>query len=128
MSDREAPTVLIIEDDEELRAMIAYALTLEGYRTLSAAQGIEGLESARSLHPDVILLDMMMPGLSGADVLAELQEREDTRCIPVIICSAVADRATKKLRIEGGADDYLTKPFDLDDLLLRLLVALRRAP
>lgn len=127
MADADArPTVLIVEDDDELRALMAYALEQEGYQAVTAAAGVEGLDKARAQHPDVILLDMMMAGLSGSDVLAMLQEHEETHNIPVIVVSAIVDRHAKRERIEGGADDYVTKPFDLDTLLFRILVALRR--
>lgn len=126
MSEAEQPkeTILIVEDDRALREGLALNLRLEGYETLTASDGNEGVRMAFETRPDLIVLDIMMPGLTGLDILEELREQGEQ--VPVLILSA---RDTTPDKVEGlklGADDYLTKPFDLPELLARIEVMLRR--
>ena len=117
-------TILIVEDDPALRDGLALNLRLEGYETLTAPDGDEGMRMAFDNHPDLIVLDIMMPGFTGLDILEELRERG--KRVPVLILSA---RVTTPNKVEGlklGADDYLTKPFDLPELIARIEVMLRR--
>ena len=117
-------TILIVEDDRSLREGLAMNFQVRGFRVLTAADGEEGLRLAFNSRPDLIILDLMLPGMSGLDILAELRERGER--VPVLILSA---RGTIDNKIEGlqtGADDYVTKPFELPELLARAEVMLRR--
>lgn len=110
-------TILIIEDETNLRENIRLLLQLEGYETVGAANGVEGVEVAREVLPDFIVCDVMMPKLDGYGVLMELQREPATATIPFLFLTARAEHADRRQGMELGADDYLTKPFDNDDLL-----------
>jgi DNA-binding response OmpR family regulator len=117
-------TILVVEDDQALRDGLVLNLRLEGYGVLAASDGNEGVRMAFEERPDLIVLDIMMPGLTGLDILEELREQGER--VPVLILSA---RDTTLDKVEGlklGADDYLSKPFDLPELLARIEVMLRR--
>jgi two-component system phosphate regulon response regulator PhoB len=117
--------VLLIEDERDLVEGLVYNLQREGYETVVAYDGQEGLRKAQTLLPDLVLLDIMLPGLSGTDVLKQLRAGERTRDIPVIILSA---RAEEMDQVEGfslGADDYVAKPFS-PKVLMQKIKALRR--
>ncbi|MCR4393080.1 MAG: response regulator transcription factor [Dehalococcoidales bacterium] len=117
-------TILIVEDDRTLRDILVYNLQKEGYRTVQAADGTGALESARREKPDLILLDLMLPQLSGFEVCRIL--RQETT-IPILILTARADEVDKVVGLELGADDYMTKPFSMRELLARIRAMLRRA-
>jgi len=117
-------TILVIEDDRALRDGLALNFKLQGYEVETAADGEEGMRKAFDLHPDLIVLDIMLPVWSGLDILAELRHRQQD--VPVLILSA---RGTTDNKVEGlstGADDYLAKPFELPELLARVKAMLRR--
>ena len=117
-------TILVVEDDQALRDGLVLNLRLERYRVLAASDGNEGVRMAFEERPDLIVLDIMMPGLTGLDILEELRAQGER--VPVLILSA---RDTTLDKVEGlklGADDYLSKPFDLPELLARIEVVLRR--
>ncbi len=117
-------TVLLIEDDAAIVSGLELNLSLEGYQVLSAADGETGLRVAGERNPDVIVLDVMLPGMNGLEVLRRLRERSpDT---PVLILSARNEEADKVLGLQLGADDYMSKPFSLSELLARINAALRR--
>ena len=118
------PLILAIEDEPDLREGIKHNLELEGYRVETAADGKEGLRKARDLRPTLILLDLMLPGLPGLEVLRTL--RETGQETPIIIVSAKGQDRDKVQGLELGADDYLTKPFGLSELLARIRAVLRR--
>jgi two-component system alkaline phosphatase synthesis response regulator PhoP len=117
-------TILIVEDDRALREGLALNFRLRGYAVLTAADGAEGMRAAFDASPDLIVLDLMLPRVNGLEILAELREREvDT---PVLILSA-RDRLDDKVEgLRVGADDYLTKPFELPELIARVEAMLRR--
>lgn len=113
--------ILIIEDDPHIGDLLEEVLGKEGYGVLRAYSGTEALLRLESCRPDLVLLDLMLPGLSGEQVLPKLQG------IPVIVVSAKADVSHKVELLLGGAADYITKPFDLQELLARIAVQLRKA-
>lgn len=114
------PNILIIDDDPHISDMVSEALQGEGYAVSKAYSGTEAMMILSQNKPDLVLLDLMLPGLSGEKLLPEIKN------IPVIVVSAKADTADKVGLLLGGAADYITKPFDMDELLARITVQLRR--
>ena len=108
--------ILVIEDDTEVRENLEEILQLEGYETIGAENGIEGLELAQTHLPDLIICDVMMPGLDGYQVLAALKENPDTATIPLIFLTAKVERQDIRQGMNLGADDYITKPFIPEEL------------
>lgn len=120
-------TILIIEDERDLADLVAFNLEKEGYRTLTALDGANGLELARSHPPDLILLDLMLPGMMGMEVCKILKKSEKTAHIPVIMLTARGEEIDRVVGFEVGADDYVVKPFSTRELLLRVKAVLRRS-
>jgi DNA-binding response OmpR family regulator len=120
-------TVLVIDDEPELVKLLDYNLTKAGYLVLSARDGEAGLAAARKHAPDVIVLDVMMPGLDGWEVCKRLRQEPATAGIPLLMLTAKAEEADRVLGLELGADDYLTKPFGVRELVARVKALLRRA-
>jgi DNA-binding response OmpR family regulator len=118
------PRILIIDDEPEMVRGLEDNLRFEGYQTLSATNGADGLDLALREGPDLVLLDIMMPRLSGWDVLRGLRAKE--RDLPVIMLTARGEEVDRVLGLELGADDYVTKPFSLRELLARVRAVLRR--
>ena len=121
------PRILIIEDEKGLVQSLTWYFNREGYETVAVGDGAEGLRKAQTVLPDVILLDLMLPGMSGLEVCRELRASDKTRQIPIIMITA---RAEESDQIEGfakGADDYVTKPFSNKVLLQRVKAILRRS-
>lgn len=114
------PNILIIDDDAHINDIVSKALRSEGYSVSSAYSGTEALLLLSQSKPDLILLDLMLPGLSGEELLPQIKE------IPVIVVSAKADVTDKVELLVGGAADYITKPFDMKELLARIMVQLRK--
>lgn len=119
--------VLVIEDERDMADLLAYNLEKEGYRPILAMTGLEGLESAMRELPDLILLDLMLPGMMGTEVCRRLRQSERTRGIPVLMLTAKGDEMDRVVGFEIGADDYITKPFSMRELLLRIQAILRRS-
>jgi two-component system phosphate regulon response regulator PhoB len=118
--------ILIIEDERGLTEVLEYNLKREGYEPIVAHDGQEGLRKAQTLLPDLILLDIMLPGLSGFDVCRELRGGDRTRDIPIIIISAKAEETDQIVGFSLGADDYVTKPFHVKVLMQRIKALQRR--
>ena len=119
------PTILVIEDEESIADPLIENLEFEGYSVLAARDGLKGMELAQSGQADVILLDIMLPGMNGYDICRQLRAKEiDT---PVIMLTAKGQEADKVRGLEIGADDYVTKPVGLLELLARIKALLRRA-
>jgi two-component system alkaline phosphatase synthesis response regulator PhoP len=116
--------LLLVEDDPTLRQALTFNLTREGYEVTSAADGEAALEAARSDRLDLILLDVMLPGMSGVEVLRVL--RREGVATPVIILSAKGDEIDRVVGLKVGADDYIAKPFSRPELLARIEAVLRR--
>lgn len=109
--------ILIIEDTISLRDQISFSLTLEGYETIFADDGESGIEMALNHHPDLILCDIVMPGMDGYEVLNRLKSTEGYLCCPFIFITALSERKNFREGMELGADDYLVKPFSIDELI-----------
>ena len=120
----EKPLVLIVDDEPQIRRLLTVTLEANAYRVLSAANGQEGVVLAAQHRPALIILDLGLPDMSGQEVLRRLREWSD---IPAIVLSVQDDEKGKVAALDGGADDYVTKPFNTDELLARLRVALRRS-
>jgi DNA-binding response OmpR family regulator len=118
-------TILVIDDDDSLRDTIGLMLEQEGYRVHLAGDGREGYERSLTLRPDLILVDLRLPGMSGVEICRQL--RADKVQTPIIVLSAVGDEIDKVLLLEIGADDYVTKPFGRRELMARMRAVLRRA-
>jgi DNA-binding response OmpR family regulator len=116
--------ILIIEDDRRIAELIRRYIEAAGFKALTAFDGNTGLNLARSERPDVILLDLMLPGRSGNDVCRILR-RESS--VPIIMLTARGAREDKIQGLDGGADDYMVKPFDPDELIVRIRALLRRS-
>lgn len=119
--------ILIIEDQKEITDPLTYSLEREGYQTIVAADGQEGLRKAQTLLPDLIILDLMLPGLPGLEVCRDLRAGEKTKEIPIIILSAKAEETDQVVGFSLGADDYVTKPFSVKVLLQRIKAIQRRS-
>jgi DNA-binding response OmpR family regulator len=118
--------LLVVEDEESVLELVEYNLKKEGYRVLAAATGEDGLKAARKELPDLVLLDVMLPGLDGLDVCRVLKNDPTTSHIPVVMLTAKGEEADVVTGLELGADDYITKPFSVRVLLARVRAALRR--
>ena len=121
----EQKTVLIVEDEKNIVDILRFNLMREGYRTLEAYDGEDGLHKARSENPDLILLDVMLPKMIGFDVCRTL--RQEGNNVPVIILTAREEESDKVLGLEIGADDYITKPFSMRELIARVGANIRRS-
>ena len=118
-------TILLIDDDEGLQDTIAVMLEQEGYRVLAALDGKTGYEKALTLKPDLLIVDLRLPAMSGVDICKQLRSAQIQ--VPIIVLSAIGEEVDKVLLLEIGADDYVTKPFGRRELLARIRALLRRA-
>jgi DNA-binding response OmpR family regulator len=110
-------TILVIDDDPVIQKLLTVNFEMEGYRVLTAGDGNLGLRQVQADRPDVILLDVMMPGMDGLEVARRLKADPDTSTIPIVLLSAKAQATDIQGGIDAGADDYVTKPFDPLELL-----------
>ena len=117
-------TILVIEDEQNINDILTFSLGKEGYKTLSALDGLKGLEMALTENPDLILLDVMLPGLDGWEVCKKVREQSQ---VPIIMLTAREDEVDKVLGLELGADDYITKPYSMRELAARVKANLRRS-
>ena len=120
------PLVLVVEDEPAQREVLAYNIRAEGYEVVTAEAGDEALVIVRETPPDVIILDWMLPNVSGIEVCRQLKMSGDTARIPVIMLSARSEETDKVRGLETGADDYVIKPYSVAELLARLRTQLRR--
>ena len=121
-----SPSVLVIDDEPDLLELVRINLEQAGYRTSTAASGRGALEALRRSRPDLIVLDLMLPDLSGMDVCRRLRSDPETADLPIIMLTAKADEVDRVVGFELGADDYVTKPFSPRELILRVGAVLRR--
>ena len=124
--EEEGKCILLVEDDPTISDLLAYNLKRAGYDVLQESNGRAGLEAALTHHVDLVLMDLMLPGLDGMTAAKEIDRRKPG--VPIIMLTARGERETVLQGFESGADDYVTKPFDLDVLLARIAARLRRAP
>ena len=118
--------VLVVDDEPDIVALVAYHLAKAGYRVATAGSGAEALESARRERPALIVLDLMLPGMSGFEVLEQLRASESTRDVAVLMLTVRREESDRIQGLSLGADDYLTKPFSPQELVLRVSAILRR--
>ena len=119
--------IMVVEDEEALTLLLRYNLEAEGYEVESVARGDEAEIRLREAPPDLVLLDWMLPGLSGIELCRRLRAREDTKRLPVIMLTARGEEAERVRGLSTGADDYVVKPFSVPELLARVRSLLRRA-
>ncbi len=127
MTDREAPLVLVADDEEDIRSLVAFRLRRAGYEVITAADGEEALLLATTRLPDLVVLDMMMPKATGLEVTRSMREHEATKVIPVILLTARAQEGDVMSGFEAGANDYVKKPFSPQDLQARVQALLERS-
>jgi two-component system phosphate regulon response regulator PhoB len=121
------PRILVVEDEPDIMALVTYQLTREHFRVETAASGTDALSSLHRQVPDLVILDRMLPGLSGDEVLRSLRAGDATRGVPVLMLTAKREQEQRIEGLELGADDYLTKPFSPRELVLRVRAILRRS-
>ncbi|HTI13047.1 MAG TPA: response regulator transcription factor [Dictyobacter sp.] len=119
-------TILVVDDESVLLDTIGYNLEQSGYRVVTAADGVSALDAARREDPDLIVLDIMLPGMDGLEVCRQLRREDRTATTPIIMLTAKGDEIDKVVGLEVGADDYVTKPFGRRELLARVRALLRR--
>jgi two-component system, OmpR family, phosphate regulon response regulator PhoB len=118
--------ILVVDDEPDISALVAYHLARESYRVRTAGTGPEALKAIETDTPDLVVLDLMLPGMSGLDVLGELRRRPETESLPVILLTARRDEEDRISGLRHGADDYIAKPFAPQELVLRVGAVLRR--
>ena len=123
-----AEKVVVIEDEPDIREVTEHNLAREGYHVYSSPDGEKGLRLVREKSPDLVLLDLMLPGLDGIEVCRELKAARETRAIPVIMVTAKGEESDIVLGLGMGADDYIAKPFSPKELIARVKAVLRRGP
>ncbi len=121
-------TVLLVEDDADIRFLVTYKLTQAGYQVKVFGDGLSAFADARAHPPDLAVLDVMMPGMSGLEMCRELRKDPATASIPVIILTALAQEADITAGFAAGADDYIVKPFSPRDFAMRVNAVLARVP
>ena len=118
--------ILVVDDEPDISALVAYHLARESYRVRTASSGPEAIRAAEVERPDLIVLDLMLPGMSGLAVLEELRKRPEMQEIPVILLTARKEEQDRIAGLRLGADDYVSKPFSPQELILRVAAVLRR--
>ncbi len=119
-------TVLVVDDEKDIVELVAYNLGREGYAVTRAHDGDQALQSISEKRPDLVILDLMLPGMSGFEVCRLIRKRPETEDLPIIMLTAKSESVDKITGLEIGADDYLTKPFDIRELVARVRAVLRR--
>jgi two-component system phosphate regulon response regulator PhoB len=126
-STLDKPTILVVEDEAPLLTLLRYNLEKQGFRVEEAADGQEALLRVEEARPDIVLLDWMLPTLSGIEVCRQLRRRAETRSLPIIMVTARSEDQDAVRALDTGADDYIAKPFAIEALLARIRALLRRA-
>jgi DNA-binding response OmpR family regulator len=120
-------TILLVEDEEGIRDPLAFQLRRDGYQVITAVDGPAAIDAARRSRPDLVLLDLMLPGLDGLEVCKAIRARSETASAPIIMLTARVEESDMIIGLELGADDYITKPFTWPELRARIRAQLRRA-
>ncbi|HEV2305955.1 MAG TPA: response regulator transcription factor [Candidatus Acidoferrales bacterium] len=120
------PRILIVEDDKDIVELVRYNLESEGYQTSACGDGVAGLAQIRKSPPDLLILDLMLPKLSGLEICKEIRRDERLNRLPILMLTARSDEADRIVGLELGADDYVTKPFSPRELMARVKALLRR--
>ncbi len=120
--------ILVVDDEADLVSVLRFGLQAEGFEVLCAFDGEDGLRQAREAHPDLIVLDLMLPKMDGYQVCRALKFDQRYRSIPIIILSARSGEQDRRLALEMGADSFVTKPYDIRDLVQRIRTKLRLPP
>ena len=128
MSEQTPARILVIEDEPDISALVAYQLAHAGFQVRTASTGREALRALDSETPDLVVLDLMLPEVSGTEILRTMRSQKATRDTPVIVLTARSDEEDRLRGFELGADDYISKPFSPKELVLRVRAVLRRAP
>ena len=118
-------TILVVEDEKSISTLIQYNLEKEGFKVHTSETGEEGFEQIKNNLPDLVLLDWMLPDLSGIDICKQIKKDPKLKSIPVIMLTAKSEEADKIRGFETGADDYVTKPFSTKELILRIQESMR---
>ncbi|MGH7259642.1 MAG: response regulator transcription factor [Nitrospiraceae bacterium] len=126
MAPASSKKILIVEDERDILHLVKLYLEKEGYRVSTATTGTEGLKAAKSDHPDLLVLDLMLPGMDGLEVCKRLRADQPTAALPIIMLTAKAEESDTVIGLELGADDYVTKPFSPKALVARVKALLRR--
>ena len=126
MTSSTRPSVLLVEDEEAIRDLVSFHLTLADYDFKAVADGTDALRIAQQRQFDLIILDLLLPGIDGVTVCQAIRREGPNREVPILMLTARADEADRVIGLESGADDYLTKPFGVRELLARLKALLRR--
>jgi two-component system alkaline phosphatase synthesis response regulator PhoP len=119
--------ILIVDDEKDIVELVAYNLEKEGYETLKALDGEKALQLVRTKTPDLVVLDLMLPGIQGLEVCRRIRKDPQTAAIPIIMLTAKGEEIDKIFGLEVGADDYITKPFSVKELQARIKAVLRRS-
>lgn len=119
--------VLVVDDEKDITALVAYHLEREGFRVLQAHDGLQALDLVKRERPNVLILDLMLPHMSGLDVCRRLRREPETTRLPILMLTAKAEETDKVLGLELGGDDYLTKPFAPRELVARVKALIRRS-
>ena len=123
---RAVPKVLVVDDDPVILKLLQVNFEMEGFAVVTASDGNEGLSAARAEHPDVVVTDVMMPGMDGLALVAALRSEPGTEKTPIIVLSAKAQTSDRRDGLRAGADDYVTKPFEPLELVERVTTLLDR--
>jgi len=118
--------ILVIEDESDIRQVLDYNLKSAGHEVFEAARGVDGLRLVREREPDLVLLDLMLPDMPGTEVCRSIKDNPATRTLPVVMLTARGEEIDRVVGFEIGADDYITKPFSVRELVLRIRAVLRR--
>lgn len=119
-------TILVVDDEQDIVELISYNLEREGYQVQKAFDGNKALQQIQNQRPDLVILDLMLPGMSGMDICRLVRKKPETEALPIIMLTAKSESIDKIMGLETGADDYLTKPFNIRELLARVRAVLRR--
>jgi len=126
MMTKEIPNILVVDDESAIREMLNFSLSRAGFAVYEAADAREAQDAIRDKTPDLILLDWMLPGISGVELASKIRKMHSTRNVPIIMLTARAEEENKIKGLDAGADDYITKPFSPKELIARIHAVLRR--